>query len=40
MKLSIIFDARVVAAFINGRDLAWVENDEGALPHPVQDQAQ
>jgi hypothetical protein len=40
MKLSIIFDARVAAAFINGRDLAWVENDEGALPHPAQDQAQ
>ena len=33
VRLSIIFDARFVAVFINGCDLAWVDDDEGPLPH-------
>jgi hypothetical protein len=39
VRLSIIFDARFVAIVINGRDLAWVDDDEGPLPHPARDQA-
>jgi hypothetical protein len=26
--------------WFDARDLAWVEDHEGALPHPAQDQAQ
>jgi hypothetical protein len=28
------------AGWFDARDLAWVEDHEGALPHPAQDRAQ
>ena len=29
-----------ICGFIDARDLTWVEDHEGSLPHPAQDQVQ
>jgi hypothetical protein len=34
------FRCKMCDGWIDGRDLAWVEDHEGPLPHPAQDQAQ
>jgi hypothetical protein len=34
------FRCKACDGWIDGRDLAWVEDHEGPLPHPAQDQAQ
>ena len=31
------FRCTICGGFIDGRDLAWVEDHEGPLPHPAQD---
>jgi hypothetical protein len=31
------FRCEICGGFIDGRDLAWVEDHEGPLPHPAQD---
>ena len=31
------FRCGICGGFIDGRDLAWVEDHEGPLPHPAQD---
>jgi len=31
------FRCSICGGFIDGRDLAWVEDPEGPLPHPAQD---
>jgi hypothetical protein len=31
------FRCGICGGFIHGRDLAWVEDHEGPLPHPAQD---
>ncbi len=34
------FRCKACDGWIDGRDYVWVEDHEGALPHPAQDQAQ
>jgi hypothetical protein len=34
------FRCKICGGFIDARDLAWIEDHEGPLPHPAQDQAQ
>ncbi len=31
------FQCKICGGFVDARDLAWVEDHEGALPHPAQD---
>jgi hypothetical protein len=35
-----VFNARHATAGSDARDYVWVEDHEGPLPHPTQDQAQ
>jgi hypothetical protein len=30
----------ICGGFVDTRDVAWIEDHEGPLPHPAQDQAQ
>jgi hypothetical protein len=34
------FRCKTCGGWIDARDLAWIEDHEGPLPHPAQDQAQ
>jgi hypothetical protein len=34
------FRCEICGGFIDARDLAWVEDHEGELPHPASDQPQ
>jgi hypothetical protein len=34
------FRCKACNGWIDARDLVWVEDHEGSLPHPAQDQAQ
>jgi hypothetical protein len=34
------FRCKICGGFIDARDLAWIEDHEGPLPHPAQDQTQ
>jgi hypothetical protein len=34
------FKCKACGGYLDGRDLVWVEDHEGALPHPAQDQTQ
>jgi len=31
------FRCKICGGFIDARDLAWIEDHEGPLPHPAQD---
>jgi len=35
-----LFRCKICGGYLDARDLVWVEDHEGPLPHPVQDQAQ
>jgi hypothetical protein len=37
MSPSIFSDARCANGWVDARDLIWVEDHEGPLPHPAQD---
>jgi len=34
------FRCKICGGYIDARDLAWIEDHEGPLPHPPQDQTQ
>ena len=34
------FRCKICGGFIDARDVAWIEDHEGPLPHPAQDQVQ
>jgi hypothetical protein len=34
------FRCKICGGYLDARDLVWVEDHEGPLPHPAQDQAQ
>jgi len=34
------FKCKACGGYLDGRDLVWVEDHEGPLPHPAQDQTQ
>jgi hypothetical protein len=34
------FRCKLCGGYLDARDLVWIEDHEGPLPHPAQDQAQ